>query len=212
MNYQGNQLSGIISAVRKRRNLLITLRGLAITIVVTAAMLVITGLAAYRFRFSAAALVSLRIFAVLSVIAAGFFALVRPLRRRASDAQLARLVEEKHPGVEERFVSAIEFSGEETRAAFSPVIIDRLVDDADRHARDVSLDEIVPRKRFWQFGGAAAASLALFIAALIFGPKEIKMGIAQLIAPTTRVVASNLLKFEVKPGTARVPKGSDQKI
>src|SRR5215470_7827103 len=207
-----DHLTVVIGAVRKRRNLLIVLRGLAITIAATAALLVITGLAAYRFRFSAAALVSLRIFAVLSVIAAVYFALVRPLRRRASDAQLARLVEEKHPGVEDRFVSAIEFSGEEMRAAFSPVIIDRLVDDADRHARDVRIDEIVPRKRFWQFGGAAAASLALFIAALIFGPKEITMGIAQIIMPQTQVAATNALKFEVKPGTARVPKGSDQKI
>src|SRR5262247_3615380 len=182
-----DHLIGVIGAVRKRRNLLIVLRGLAITIVATAVMLVITGLAAYRFRFSAVALVSLRIFAVLGVTAAVYFALVRPLRRRASDAQLARLVEEKHSGVEDRFVSAIEFSGEETRAAFSPVIIDRLVDDADRHARDVSVDEIVPRKRFWQFGGAAAASLALFIAALIFGPKEITMGIAQMITPQSQV-------------------------
>src|SRR5262249_40898969 len=163
-------------------------------------------------RFSAAALVSLRIFAVLSVVAAVYFALVRPLRRRVNDAKLARLVEEKHPGIDDRFVTAIEFSGEERRAAFSPVIVDRLVDDADRHPRDVSVDEIVPRKRFWQFGGAAAASLALFIAALVFGPKEIKMGIAQILAPTSSVALASALRLEVKPGTARVPKGSDQKI
>ncbi len=70
MNHRSGQLFGIISAARKRRNLLIVLRGLAITIAVTAAMLVITGLAAYRYRFNTAALVSLRVFAVLSVIAA----------------------------------------------------------------------------------------------------------------------------------------------
>ncbi|MGH9769964.1 MAG: DUF4175 family protein, partial [Blastocatellia bacterium] len=212
MNHRSDQLLGIISAARKRRNLLIVLRGLAITIAVTAAMLIIAALAAYRFRFSAAALMSLRVFAVLSLIAAVYFALVRPLRRRASDAQLARLVEEKHPGINDRFVSAIEFSGEEQRAAFSPVIVDRLVNDADRHARDVSLDEIVPRKRFWQFGGAAAASVALFIAALIFGPSELIPGLIQIVAPASPASASNALKLEVKPGTARVPKGSDQKI
>src|SRR5262245_13534316 len=212
MNHRSEQLIGIISAVRKRRNLLTVLRGLAITIVVTAAMLVIAGLAAYRFRFNTAALVSLRIIAVLSVIAAVYIALVRPLRRRVSDNQLARLVEEKHPGIDDRFVTAMEFSGEERSAAFSPVIVDRLVDDADRHARDVSVDEIVPRKRFWQSGGAAAASLALFIAAMVFGPKEIKIGIAQIITPHSQVVEANALKLEVKPGTARVPKGSDQKI
>src|SRR5262245_42105840 len=212
MNNQGDQLFGIISAVRKRRNLLTVMRGLAITIATTAAMLVIAGLAAYRFRFNTAALVSLRIFAVLSVVAAVYFALVRPLRRRASDAQVARLVEEKHPGIEDRFVSAIEFSGEEGRATFSPVIIDRLARDADLRASGVSIDEIVPRKRFWQFGGAAAASAALFIAALVFGPKEITMGVAQLITPQSQVAAANALKLDVKPGTARVPKGSDQKI
>ena len=212
MNHQGNQLSGVISAVRKRRNLLTVLRGLAITIVATAAMLVIAAFAAYRLRFSVAALWSLRIFAVLSVTAAVYFALVRPLRRRVSDAQLARLVEEKHAGINDRFVTAIEFSGEEQRAAFSPVIVDRLVDDADRHARDVSADEIVPRKRFWQLGAAAAASLALFIAAVVFGPKEITMGLAQIVTPDSPASAANALKIEVKPGTARVPKGSDQKI
>src|SRR5262245_11483429 len=212
MTNRSEQLTGVISAVRKRRNLLIVLRGSAITIAATATMLVIAALAAYRFRFSTAALVSLRIFAVLSVVAAVYFALVRPLRRRVSDAQLARLVEEKHPGVEDCFVSAIEFSGEEGRATFSTVIIDRLVDDADRRATSVDVDEIVPRKRFWQFGGATAASLGLFIAVLVFGPREIPMGIAQIVMPQSGVSASNALKIEVKPGTARVPKGSDQKI
>src|SRR5215470_5368090 len=84
MNYRSDQLLGVIGAVRKRRNLLNVLRGLAITVAATAVTLVITGLAAYRFRFSAAALVSLRIFAALSVTAAVHFALVRPLRRRRS--------------------------------------------------------------------------------------------------------------------------------
>ncbi len=211
MNHRSDQLSGIISAVRKRRNLLIILRGLAMTIVVTAAMLVIAGLAAYRFRFNTAALASLRILAVLSVIAAVYFAIVRPLCRKISDAQLARLVEEKHPGINDRFVSAIEFSEEERRAAFSPAIIDRLVDDADNHARDVSVEEIVPRKRFWQFGGAAAASVALFIAALILGPSQIKEGI-KIFSDPGNLAQASVKNMEVKPGTARVPKSSDQKI
>jgi hypothetical protein len=49
MNHQSDQLIGIISAVRKRRNLLIVLRGLAIAVATMAAMLVIAALAAYRF-------------------------------------------------------------------------------------------------------------------------------------------------------------------
>ena len=51
-----DHLTGVIGAVRKRRNLLIVLRGLSITNAATAALLVITGLAAYRFRLSVVAL------------------------------------------------------------------------------------------------------------------------------------------------------------
>mgnify|MGYP006921772923 CR=1 FL=1 len=68
MNYQSEQLFGIISAVRKRRNLLTVLRGAAIAITVTTLMLVLTGMAAYRYRFSSATLISLRIFALLSIV------------------------------------------------------------------------------------------------------------------------------------------------
>ncbi len=212
MNYQSEQLFGIISAVRKRRNLLTVLRGAAIAITVTTLMLVLTGMAAYRYRFSSATLISLRIFALLSIVAAVYFGLVRPLRRKISDTQLARLVEEKHPGLEERLVSAVEVCGTEPSTQASTAIFERLVDDAETHAREIQPSEIVPNKRFWQFGGAAAASLLLFIAALVFGPREIRSGVAQLVAPASSVAASNALRIEVKPGTARVPKGSDQKL
>ena len=118
MNHRSDQLLGVIGAVRKRRNLLIVLRG-AITVAATAAMLVITGLAAYRFRFSAAALVSSR-FAALSVIAAVYFALVRPLRRarRRSPAWPKRNIQAL------KTVSSARSSFQaKMRAAFSPVIM-----------------------------------------------------------------------------------------
>src|SRR5689334_8202200 len=212
MAYKSDQLFGIINTVRKRRGLLLALRGLAVTLAVAAGLLLVTGLAAYRYRYSTGALITLRVAAVLGLIVTVYFLLVRPLRRKISDAQLALLIEEKQPGAEDRFVSAVEFSGEDHLALSSTAILDRLMDDADRHAGQINLDEIVPNKRFWQFGGAALASVLLFVAVLIFGPREIKSGVAQLITPASTVAASNALQINVKPGTARVPKGSDQKL
>ena len=114
MNHRSDQLLGVIGAVRKRRNLLIVLRG---------------GDHGRRdcgdARHHGPGRVPLpaqrrraRVIARLRGLERDRRRLlrpVRPLRRRASDAQLARLAEEKHPGVEDRFVSAIEFSGEEMR-------------------------------------------------------------------------------------------------
>ena len=212
MAYQSDQLFGIINAVRKRRTLLLTLRGMAIILAVAAAVLLALGYAAYRYRYSGGALISLRVVAVLGLIATAFFFLVRPLRRKISDSQIARLIEEKQPGVEERFVSAVEFSDEQQQQTSSTAILGRLMDDADRHANQVNLDEVIPNKRFWQLGGAALASVLLFVSVVVFGPREIKSGLFQLAAPASPVAAANALQINVKPGTARVPKNSDQKI
>jgi hypothetical protein len=155
MNYYGDHLFGIIQSVRKRRNLMTLLRGAAVTIAITAILLILTGLTAYRYRYHNGALISLRVMAILGLIAAVYLLIVRPLRRKINDAQIARLIEERHPGLEDRLVSAVEFSGEDQRPAASAAIIDRLIDDADKRVDEVNLDEIVPRKRFWQLGAAA---------------------------------------------------------
>jgi hypothetical protein len=47
---------------------------------------------------------------------------------------------------------------------------------------------------------------------LKLGPKEISQGVAQLVTPTTLAASTNAMSIKVKPGTARVPKGSDQDI
>ncbi|MBL8191710.1 MAG: hypothetical protein JNK38_27070, partial [Acidobacteria bacterium] len=212
MAYQSDQLFGIINAVRKRRTLLLTLRGAAITLAVAAVLLLALGYAAYRYRYSGGALISLRVAAVIGLIATLFFFLIRPLRRKISDSQIARLIEEKQPGVEERFVSAVEFADETQQQLSSSAILGRLMDDADRHANQVNLNEVVPNKKFWQMGGAALASVLLFVSAIVFGPRELKSGLFQLAAPASPVAAANALQINVKPGTARVPKNSDQKI
>ncbi len=62
------------------------------------------------------------------------------------------------------------------------------------------------------YGGAALASLLLFAGVLKWGPREISEGVAQLVTPTTLAATTNALSIKVKPGTARVPKGSDQDI
>src|SRR5262245_52445063 len=204
MRYEESALTAIITSVRKRRTLLTTLRGAAIVLAVTAAMLLVTGLSAYRYRFSVGALVSLRIFALLSVITAIVLAVVRPLRKRISDGQIARLVEEKHSGLDDRLVSAVEFSDLEQQRLSSTAIIDRLMEDADRSAGQVAISDVVPNQRFWQFGGAAAVSVLFFIGVLVFGPREIPKGLAQLFGPPTQAAEKSALQIELKPGTARV--------
>ena len=117
MSPETNLLQDLLRRARSRRQLLLSLRGVAISVGVVAALLLLTGWAAHRYRYNGGALLTLRIGALLMVLATIYFALLRPLLKRISDARLARLIEEHSPGTEDRLVTAVEYSNERTRTS-----------------------------------------------------------------------------------------------
>src|SRR5919205_193989 len=210
MNPETNLLQDLLRRARARRQLLLSLRGVAISVGVVAVVLLLTGWVAHRYRYNGSALIVLRIGALLMVLATIYFALLRPLLKRISDARLARLIEEHSPGAEDRLVTAVEYSNNESR--ISPALVSRLYQDANSTSAMLDVGNVIRRSRLMMYGGAALASLLIFAAVLKWGPKEISEGVAQLVTPTTLAASPNALSIKVKPGTAKVPKGSDQDI
>src|SRR6185369_8821325 len=209
MNPETNLLDNLLRRARSRRQLLLSLRGVAISVGVVAVLLLLTGWAAHRYRYNGGALLTLRIGALLMVLATIYFALLRPLLKRISDARLARLIEENSPGAEDRLVTAVEYSNN-NQPHISPAIVSRLYQDANSLSAMLDVGNVIRRSRLLLYGGAALASLLVFAGVLKFGPKEISQGVAQLVTPTTLAASTNAMSIKVKPGTARVPKGSDQ--
>jgi len=212
MNPETNLLDDLLRRARSRRQLLISLRGVAICVGVVAALLLLTGWTAHRYRYNGSALLTLRIGALLMVLATFYFALLRPLLKRISDARLARLIEEHSPGTEDRLVTAVEFSNGNGESHITPAILSRLYQDANSLSSMLDVGNVIRRSRLLMYGGAALASLLVFAGVLKFGPKEISQGVAQLVTPTTLAASTNAMSIKVKPGSARVPKGSDQDI
>ena len=210
MNPETNVLQDLLRRARSRRQLLLSLRGVAISLGVVAVLLLLTGWVAHRYRYNGGALLTLRIGALLMVLATLYFALLRPLFKRISDARLARLIEEHSPGAEDRLVAAVEYSNTESRV--SPALMSRLYQDANSVSATLDVGNVIRRSRLLIYGGAALASLLIFAGVLKWGPKEISEGVAQLVTPTTLAASPNAFSIKVKPGTARVPKGSDQDI
>lgn len=206
------QLAQLIESLKRRRMIFIALRGASILIAVAAALLFIIGLAAYKFDAGSLVIVFLRIFSLLTVSGVAWYYLIRPLTKKIADTQLARLVEERHEGLNERLVSAIEFSTNAEAHKFSPAILDKLKEDAEKHVGQVNLNNVYPRKQMQLFGGGAIAALMLFITALLFGPESIQQGILRVVTPNGLASASNKFDIKVMPGTAKVPKGTDQRI
>jgi hypothetical protein len=210
-NTDQSLLRELLRKARARRQLLLSLRGVAISVGVVAAVLLVTGWSAHRYRYNGSALLVLRIGALLMCLATIYFALLHPLLKRITDARLARLIEERTPGVEDRLVTAVEFANDES-SRISPALVGRLYRDANSVSASVDVRNVIHRSRLLLYGGAALASLLLFAGVLKFGPREISEGVAQLVTPTTLAASSNAMSIKVRPGTARVPKGSDQDI
>src|SRR5215207_7371963 len=212
MNYEVGRLHRLLSSARRRRRLMVALRGAAVSLGVSACVLLVTGWGAYRYRQSEGALLALRVGALVAFVAAVYAALVRPLARRVGDVRLARFIEERARGTEERLVTAVEFEeGEEARRV-SRALLERLRSDADGAAAGVDLDRVFSRRALAAYGAAALASLLLFAGVLKWGPRGVSEGVAQLVAPSGLAAEADARAVKVKPGTARVPKGSDQEI
>src|SRR5258705_1514583 len=212
MNSETNMLRDLLRKARSRRQLLLSLRGVAICLCVVAGVLLLIGWTARRYRYNNSALLVLRAGALLTCLATIYFALVRPLLKRISDARLARLIEERSPGTDDRLVAAVECSSEQRGTQISPAIVNRLYADADQVAASLSVDNVIRRSRLLTYGGAALASLLIFAGVLKWGPKEISQGVAQLVTPTALAASPHAMSIKVRPGSARVPKGSDQDI
>ena len=212
MYYEGNTVETLLQKLRTRRRLLLSLRGVAISLSVIAIVVLLTGWSAHRYRHNETALIVLRVGALLTCLSTIFFSLVYPLLRKISDARLARLVEEKTPGMDDRLVTAVEFSDSEQRKHISPAIVNRMFADANEASATLNLGTVIRRSRLQVYGAAALVSVLIFAAVLKFGPREISQGVTQLVIPTTHAANANALSIKVKPGTVRVPKGSDQDI
>src|SRR5678816_4568632 len=212
MSPETNLLQDLLRRARARRQLLLSLRGVAITVGVVAALLLLTGWAAHRYRYNGGALLTLRIGALLMILATIYFSLIRPLFKRISDAKLARLIEEHSPGADDRLVTAVEYSNGNAQSHISPALVNRLYQDANSVSGMLDVGNVIRRSRLMLYGGAALARPLLFVGRLTLGPKEISQGVAQLVTPTTLAATTNAMSIKVRPGTARVPKGSDQDV
>ncbi|MCI0487061.1 MAG: hypothetical protein L0229_10730, partial [Blastocatellia bacterium] len=197
----------LIDRVRARIRTRRILRGTAITIAVTAVSIIAVSAAAYYYGHRPGILIALRILPVAPILAAAWFFLIRPLTRQISDAQVALLIEEKG-ALGDRLVTAVEYS-EDARAA-SPVIVERLVTDTNERSSIVPPKTVVDPRQGYAYAAGAALVMLLMFGLFFKGPISISGGMSKLYSPFS--ASASTMFISINPGTARVPRGSDQKL
>jgi hypothetical protein len=201
----------IISEVRARWRAKLILRG-AVRVVAAAFALFI--LAAYGMewaKFSPVSIISARVLMVLVLAASVFVFLVKPLRRKVTDEQVALYLEEHDPSLQATLISAIE----ETRrgeAPLSPALVHRLVEQAIEQCCASNVSRTVEEAPLRRWGVLLAASAAVAVTLVVLGPAVVRNALSAILLISRDVEAAAPYKIDVAPGNATVPKGADQTI
>ena len=194
-------------SVRRVRHILLV-RGVSITVaVLVAALLGVMAIDAMVMIFSSAVRWGLWFAAMGATGWTAWTALVKPLRRKFTAAQIAALIERNHPELEERLSTVVELmqSGDDTA---SRRLMESITMDA---VRDVGT--VTPKKEFTSRTVkprliAAGAALGVLAGLFIAFPKATARLVARAIIPSAEVDNIYASSLKVTPGDKILLAGS----
>ena len=206
-----SDLNQIVSEVRSRWRTKLALRGIVRSVGVAVVLFVAAAYGMEWARFTASSIIAARILLASAVIASVFYFLVRPLRRRVTDEQVALYLEEHEPSLQARLVSAVEASQQATTSA-SAALVRRLVEEALEACALTNAarrTEEVPLRRWGVVLAGVAAVATLFV---LLGPAFVRNALSAILLVQRSVEASTPYRIAVMPGNIDVPRGADQTI
>ena len=155
-----SELIGVIHSVRNRWRLRLAMRGVVLVFAGTVLALLLSASELEALRFSATAIVLFRIVAIGIFLALVLTMLVRPLRRRVTDNQVAMYLEESNPQLESAIISATETSAAGESGTHSARLAEKLVEQAIDQCRQIDHRQATDSVAFRRHS-AAPASAAL---------------------------------------------------
>src|SRR3954453_508422 len=123
------QLIGVVRGVRNRYRAKRALRGAAITVAASWAILALTAYAMSALKYSDGAVLGLRIVSLIAIAIVAVVAIVLPLRPKFGDEQVALYLEEHEQSLKASVITAVEMQrgGSANVATIrSPALIERL--------------------------------------------------------------------------------------
>lgn len=204
-----------LEAMIRRVRFLLFIRGFFATLAVAiACLLIIMALDATLTLFSATVRWTLTLGALAVVLAAAWWYLFRPLSRRFSLTSMARILEIRHPELQERISTAVELlsSDDPDSIKGSQELIAAVVDSAVTDVGTVDpRSEFTPLRavRFITFAAAGAGVLILLLA---LWPQQSWTLMTRAIAPFLNIGNAYADSLVVDPGDLRVATGSQVTI
>jgi len=204
------QLLDVVRQVRRRWRIKLALRGAVGFLIAGILAILAVAYTLEALKFTPSAIFWFRIVTGLVLVAAGAWFFARPLSRKVTDEQVVLYLEEREPSLDSTILSAMEAS--ERPGDWSPVLINRLVENAIERAHEIHEGQRIERDSMmryaWISGGVALVAVALFT----FGPAYLRHTLSAIFVISTDAEAAAPYRIDVKPGSIKVPKGADQVI
>ncbi|MDE2774203.1 MAG: hypothetical protein OXI46_10930 [Gemmatimonadota bacterium] len=206
----GRRIVATLARVRRRWQLRIALRGTAIVLGAGAAAFLLSAFALEVLRFGPLAVLLFRIVAWLAIAGLAYWYLVRPLRWRVTDEQVALYLEEHEPSLEATLLAAVD--ADRAGRHYSPDLVRGVVRAAVQRVAAVEDGRRIERRALYRSGGALAGMMALALVLLMLAPTGVRHGLSALLRPTTSTVEVNPYSVTLSPGDVVIARGSDQLV
>jgi hypothetical protein len=201
-----NRILDVVKSVRWRWRARVILRGMVWVVGLTGTVVFLSALGLEQLRFSAEAVVWLRLLTWSTLAVSAYLFLVRPLLRKVTDTQVALYLEEHEPSLEHAVMSVLE----EGSNSASPELTHRVAEIALDKAKNVDFGRRVEQSNLYRFTGALTAVAVLTLSATLLGPEHLRHGLAALLLPTIDASAVTPYSVSVIPGDVTIARGSDQ--
>lgn len=198
-------LVAVIRGVRRRWRLRTALWGAALALAVAIPIVLGAAFAMDQLRFASWAVWTFRAAAYGGLVVAVWWLLIRPLRVRVSDEQVALYLEEHYPQLDGVLVSAVEIG--RARAEVDGPMVERLIADAVRHCDAVDQGRAIERPRLKRASGLLTGATAVAALVLLTNPGFLSHGAPFLLRPWAS--AAPPYAILVQPGDVTVARGAD---
>lgn len=201
-------LHTFLRRVLHRWRLMLILRGASVLAIAGVVLLILCVTAVQVFDPGRAVGMLLVSAALAALGYLAFRYLAAPLRRTPTDLQVARYIEERHPELNDAFVSAVEY-GDARLKSSQQALLDQLMEHVAEYTEQIDFKKVVDRRRHLRLHAAAAAAALLLFTLVILDPGFFGRSALRLVTwdfPVPAVPGG----IAVEPGDTRVRRGESQ--
>ena len=138
--------------------------------------------------------------------------LIQPMRAALTLRDVALNVEQSHPNLEDRLVSAVQFGARESDDPIESHMLQRLLEDTTQRIKGIDFKTTIDHSRARKYVGIAVLVIAACgLLALLF-PTEINTSLMRILVPWEKTDPILTTKVKVSPGNARILRGKSLPI